>query len=310
MRLKPLIDTMIIDVLNKCNLRCKYCFIVNNSGAREIGPGLKQINAIISMFQKMGGKFLTLSGGEPLLRPDLDAIIRHALSKRLLVTILTNGTMLDTWLNQDSQILLRENGLYIQVSLDGSIPQINDFLRGNNSFSKILRSFYVVRNAGLLHKFSLAVVLTKTNIYDIPSIIELAAQLGVLSVTFTFMHFTSSDDSNIQLLIPTTNEKLWALRTLFRLRGKYKNRLTIRGEPFDNGEYRISHYANLDDFCDIGKILKITVHGDVYPCPYFNNTNYKLGNIYEDFRNIKFILNRLTQFRSRVQQRRLKIRNA
>lgn len=299
---------MTVDITTKCNLKCRYCFIIGNRRTRSTDPTLYNITKIIDNFRVLDGKFLTLSGGEPLLRSDIDDIINYALSQGLHLTILTNGTILDKWImSRRRQYLLDNKCVNIQISLDGSKPQINDILRGKGSFKSVIKSIYITKKLGYVDRLSIAVTLTRKNISDISNIVDLIASFGVPSITFTFLHNLSSKSLNIELLKPSSCETFSALVLLYTLRNKFKNKLVIRGEIFEDIENRICNYALLSDFCDIGNTIKVTTTGDIFPCPYFYAQKYVLGNVYKKPFDLMITLKKLAKFRKLILQRREKI---
>jgi radical SAM protein with 4Fe4S-binding SPASM domain len=85
-----------IELTRRCNLRCPYCYV----GFARDTPSQNELSGeeIFSIFDQIAEKgclFLTLSGGEPFCRDDFRSIYRYALQKGLLITIFTNGTLID-----------------------------------------------------------------------------------------------------------------------------------------------------------------------------------------------------------------------
>lgn len=85
-----------LELTNRCNLNCAHCYInqaANDEAARERELSTEQVKAIIDQMVAAGVLFLTLTGGEPLLRPDFAEIYTYARQKGLLVILFTNGTL-------------------------------------------------------------------------------------------------------------------------------------------------------------------------------------------------------------------------
>ena len=109
-----------------CNLLCRHCYS-NSDGERYDGE-LTTTEALGFIDQLAGFNVpvLLLSGGEPLMRPDLEQLIGAAVDRGIRVTLSSNGTLL----TPEKAVKLRSLGIgYIGVSLDG-IGENNDSFRG------------------------------------------------------------------------------------------------------------------------------------------------------------------------------------
>jgi len=85
------------ELTNRCNFNCAHCYInqpANDEAARQRELSTEQVKVIIDQMVAAGVLFLTLTGGEPLLRPDFAEIYTYARQKGLLVILFTNGTLI------------------------------------------------------------------------------------------------------------------------------------------------------------------------------------------------------------------------
>lgn len=127
---------LILYLTNRCNLRCKHCYM--KSGKRlknELSTG-EWINIINQFCEARLGKYITFSGGEVLLRDDFFYILDHAYNCGLQIQMFSNGTLLN-----DKKINKIIDKVYeIQLSLDGPTPQSNDVIRGKGTFNIILKN--------------------------------------------------------------------------------------------------------------------------------------------------------------------------
>ena len=161
------------DYTRNCNLNCKHCY----SNARAASPKeltTKEALDVVNQLADFGVVALAFSGGEPLARKDFFEVAKHAVDSGLYVSLATNGTLL----NKQTARKLREIGLhYVEISLDGSTPEVHDEFRG-------LKGAFEMTVAGLKNCVeenlcaSVAVTATKRNFKDIPKILELAENLG------------------------------------------------------------------------------------------------------------------------------------
>ena len=119
------------ETTNRCNLTCKHCLLpdagIPISGELTTEEGYR----LIDNLSEAGIESLLLSGGEPLLRPDILDLVRYA-SRSMFVSINTNG-----WFLEQMGEPLKEAGLgSVQVSIDGATAESHDFLRGKGSYER------------------------------------------------------------------------------------------------------------------------------------------------------------------------------
>ena len=102
--------------VRRCNLSCTYCNEFDDHSAPvPIGDVLRRIDRLAAL----GTGIVTLSGGEPLLHPDLDDIIRRIRSHGSIATLITNGYLL----TRDRIRQLNRAGLdHLQISIDNVLP--------------------------------------------------------------------------------------------------------------------------------------------------------------------------------------------
>ena len=137
-------DTLNIYLTNACNLRCSHCFV--NAGkalANELSES--EWNAVLQDFVSLGGKAVTVTGGEPTLRRDFASIVRQAFAAGLKVTILTNGILWDEQMINVLSPYISE----VQISLDGVDEKTNAQIRGEGYFEKIKKTIITFANAGV-----------------------------------------------------------------------------------------------------------------------------------------------------------------
>jgi MoaA/NifB/PqqE/SkfB family radical SAM enzyme len=102
--------------IRRCNLSCAYC----NEYDDHSGPvPTRDVLRRVDLLAALGTGIVTMSGGEPLLHPDLDEIIRRIRSHRAIATVITNGYLL----SPDRIRRLNRAGLdHLQISIDNVIP--------------------------------------------------------------------------------------------------------------------------------------------------------------------------------------------
>lgn len=102
--------------IRRCNLSCAYC---NEYDAHSAPVPTRDVLRRVDFLAALGTGIVTLSGGEPLLHPDLDEIIRRIRQHGVIATLITNGYLL----SRDRIKRLNRAGLdHLQISIDNVVP--------------------------------------------------------------------------------------------------------------------------------------------------------------------------------------------
>jgi radical SAM protein with 4Fe4S-binding SPASM domain len=134
------------NVTRRCNLHCQHCYASarNQPHPEELSP--EEGLALVDELGRCRVPALVFSGGDPLLRPDLLALIRRACEHGIHAALSTNGTLIDA----SCARALRDAGVgYVGVSVDGIGP-LHDRFRGlAGAYETALRGLRHCRDAGL-----------------------------------------------------------------------------------------------------------------------------------------------------------------
>lgn len=174
-------------ITDRCNLQCSMCGVweryESDSGVEELST--KEWKAVIRSAVKLRTVLLSITGGEPLLRPDLFEIIRYARQRGIAVHLCSNGTML----NHQNVNQLRESGVNtVSISVESTVPEIHDSLRGVGTFEKAIRGIRLLRENAPSIKISINFVITPENFRNMSEMIPFAEMLGVHQVKFAPLH--------------------------------------------------------------------------------------------------------------------------
>src|SRR5215469_1759936 len=102
--------------MRRCNLDCTYC---NEFDDTSKPVPLEEIKRRLDALAEMGTSIITISGGEPLMHPDLDEVIRHIRKRGMIAGLITNGF----FLNKERIERLNQAGLeHLQSSIDNVAP--------------------------------------------------------------------------------------------------------------------------------------------------------------------------------------------
>src|ERR1700732_1204360 len=100
----------------RCNLACTYC---NEFDDFSKPVPLEEMKSRLDILAGMGTSVITISGGEPLMHPEIDQIIRHIRHRGMIAGMITNGFFLD----KKTIEKLNEAGLeHLQISIDNAVP--------------------------------------------------------------------------------------------------------------------------------------------------------------------------------------------
>jgi radical SAM protein with 4Fe4S-binding SPASM domain len=185
-----------LDITYRCNERCEHCYLDHDDRGEmttaEIGGLLRQL-------ADAGVFFLTLSGGEPLIRRDCFEIIEEARSLGFNVKLKTNAVLI----REKEARRLRSLGVeQVQISLYSHRPEVHDGItKVPGSLKRTLAGVRLLRSAGL--KVTLANVLMPSNFQDSEGVRAIAAELGAhytLDPTITPM--MDGDTSVLRLRLP------------------------------------------------------------------------------------------------------------
>lgn len=197
-----------LHVSNTCNLSCHHCLVDASPKAMK-GISTEEWKRIIAEALELGVKRFYITGGEPLLRDDIFELLDAIVTGGADVVIMTNGTLLKGEVLKNIARFDPEK-LKIQISLDGSTPEINDTIRGMGTFKSAIKGIKNVIKAGF--KPSIATTVMRLNADDVPNITRLAAELGADYHHLLFAHKRGRSTTAADLSSPPTSKVIEAVR--------------------------------------------------------------------------------------------------
>lgn len=219
-----------ISITGRCNLHCQYCFYANEMQSRQDLPGEKWL----SFFEELGQlatRDVCLSGGEVFIRPDLWDLIDGVIANRMQYSILTNGTVITEKILSSFEIGKRRKRLSsIQVSIDGSCPEIHDKSRGKGSFNKAIRGLRLLKEAGF--PVTSRVTVNRYNVDDLENTARLLLDdIGLVSFGTNDAMPMGAGCNNQASITLRPEQQLKAMKTLSRLEERYNGRVTATAGP-------------------------------------------------------------------------------
>lgn len=259
------------NLTSRCNLLCPHCYMdagrksEHELSTEEIKKGMDEIAGLNTRLM------MVLTGGEPLLRPDIFDIVEYASEKGFITVMGSNGTLMTAKILHN----LKERGLTgIGVSLDSINAANHDAFRCYyGSWGLAVNALKMANDIGL--KTQMDVTLTDVNSTEVDALIELGVELSVQAVNFFFLVCTGRARRSY---ISVGNYES-ALRTV-AVKAAQEQRIMVRLRcaPHVN---RILHEEGLssptEKGCPAGlSYVRIDPEGNVTPCPYMP---VSIGNI-------------------------------
>ncbi len=174
-----------IEVTGACNLRCRMCLVSYRPALHRIAGSmrLEQFRRIVDALPEL--ETITLQGlGEPLLAPDLLAMVEHATARGLRVGFNTNATLLH---REAAERLVAARLSWLCISIDGARAETYQSIRGGGRFERVVGNVRglveVMRARGAtLPELSIVFVAMRRNVAELPDMVRLCRELGVLAL--------------------------------------------------------------------------------------------------------------------------------
>jgi PqqA peptide cyclase len=249
--------TLLAELTHRCPLHCPYCSNPLDLIRAESELETEDWKRVFTEAKRLGVLQLGLSGGEPLLRKDLEELAAHARSEGLYSTLVTSGL----GLTRARAERLKAGGLeHIQISIQDSDPEIAERIAGVRSVKHKQAAAAIVRELGFA--FTVNVVLHRANLDRLGAIIDLAADLGADRVELANTQYYGWGLQNRASLMPTREQVERSREVAERAIQRYRGRMQITYVLPD-------YYEAFPKACygGWGKLyLVITPNGMVLPC--------------------------------------------
>ncbi len=200
---------LIAELSYRCPLRCPYCSNPLEWASIRDGLDAAAWARVFGDAAKLGCVHVGLTGGEPSVRRDLDAIVASAGAAGLYVHLVTSGLPLDP----AALPALRDAGLRsVQLSIQDAEPDASDAIAGTASFARKLAVARAVRVASL--SLTINVVLHRRNLDRVTALIELARELDADRLELAHVQYDGWALPNRRALLPTPQQVERAGRTV------------------------------------------------------------------------------------------------
>jgi MoaA/NifB/PqqE/SkfB family radical SAM enzyme len=190
-RHQPPGPVVIWNLIRRCNLTCKHCYSIS---ADKDFPGelsTEEVFTVMDDLKAFGVPVLILSGGEPLLRPDIFDISRRAKEMGFYVGLSTNGTMID-----ESNIdAIADIGYdYVGISIDGVRETHDMFRRKQGAFDESMHGIRLCHDAGI--KVGMRFTLTMDNAHELPELLAIMEQEKIDKFYLSHLNYAGRGNKN------------------------------------------------------------------------------------------------------------------
>lgn len=213
---------LLAELSYRCPLHCVFCY--NPVDHSTIGPELStdQWLRTLDEARALGAVQLGLSGGEPLVRDDLEIIVKHAHQLGYYINLITSGVGLSERRLGD----LKRAGLdHIQLSFQDSTRELNDFLSNTRTFELKQRVAWMIKDQG--YPMVLNCVLHRLNLPHVGQIIDMAIEMDADYLELANTQYYGWALRNRAALLPTREQLEHAESVVNERRAKYGKRCQI-----------------------------------------------------------------------------------
>ena len=248
---------LLAELTYRCPLQCPYCSNPVDFARHGTELATDDWLRVLREARALGAMQLGFSGGEPLLRQDLEILIAEARQLGYYSNLITSGIGMDA----ERVAAFKTAGLdHIQISFQASSEELNNFLGGTASFAHKLEMARAVKAQG--YPMVLNIVLHRQNIDQIEDIIRMTIELKADYVELASTQYYGWSKLNLDALLPTRAQLTRAEAIAHRYQAQMKDRMKILYVVPD-------YYENRPKACMNGWgsiFLTVTPEGAALPC--------------------------------------------
>jgi MoaA/NifB/PqqE/SkfB family radical SAM enzyme len=263
-----------LEVTAHCDMVCSHCSVRSQTGRGSDSPFDRIIEAL-GGFRDAGGEYLTLSGGEPGLRPDLPELIDEAHRIGFEITVFTNGRAVS---GPVLDALVRAGGT-LALSLDGPTAPVHEALRGPGTFAPAMDALHRAMNELGGRHIILSSVLSRPLLGKAPLMWEFANNSGVGTLYLDI--FEPVGPGQVHPLAPVPEEMVGPVLQLLDIAdGQSSMRLAFsENDDLLNGR---SVFSLRQPESFLGRTIKLQADGWAMPGPFYYAPQFRLGRPIED----------------------------
>ena len=289
---KPSGPVVIWNLIRRCNLTCKHCYSIS---ADIDFPGeldTQQVFRVMDDLRAFGVPVLILSGGEPLLRPDIYDISQRAKDMGFYTGLSTNGTLID---EATIERIAAVGYDYVGISIDGIRETHDRFRQKRGAFDASMHAIRLCRDAGI--KIGMRFTPTQDNAHELPKLLDLMGEEAIDKLYVSHLNYAGRGNRNRRSDVVHQTTR-WVMELLFEtcwadIQSGCKREF-VTGNNDADGVYllqwvrrnvperyaylhkRLSQWGGNSSGVNIANIDNL---GNVHPDTFW--WNYNLGNVKE-----------------------------
>jgi pyrroloquinoline quinone biosynthesis protein E len=249
--------TLVAELTYRCPLHCIYCSNPMDFAAHRDALDTQAWLRVLREAEGLGVVQLNLSGGEPLLRSDLETLVQEAERLQLYTNLITSALPLE----RARLARLRDLGLdNVQISIQDTTAQAAERIAGRKSFERKLAAARWVKELEL--PLTLNVVLHRENLDRIEDIVALAESLGADRLELANTQYLGWALANRQALLPSASQLERARTAARAARERLRGRMEVLYVTPD-------YYSDVPKACMDGwgrRFIVVSPDGLVLPC--------------------------------------------
>lgn len=249
--------TLLAELTYRCPLRCPYCSNPLDYKARKGELTTEDWRRVLREAEDLGVLQVTFTGGEPLLRTDLEELVTEAARLKLYSTLITSAVPL----RRERLERLAQAGLdAVQISVQDTDPEAADRLAGTGCFAQKIEAARWVKELDL--PLTLNVVLHRQNLDHVEAVIALAEELSADRLELANTQYLGWALPNREALLPTRQQLARAKDVATAAKARLKGKMEILFVLPD-------YYSDRPKACMNGwgqRYLLVAPDGLVQPC--------------------------------------------
>ncbi len=284
-------------ITNKCNLKCKHCYLGKLDGFEL---PFEKADEIVDTIINSNVMEVTISGGECLTYKGIEKIIKKFLINGIKVDVFTNALLLKNVLDKIDSDILNKSALLFYVSVDG-LKSSHEQIRGKNTFDKTIENIKYAIEKG--YPVVTNTVINKINYCDIMDMIVLLKQMGVKDVQLSNLIVQGSADNSMKISLSEQMALKEKINDLYKEHPEF-GYIYYSEVPDSDGVRKVYSLSNgKKDFigndnwkCTAG-VARVTIdsNGKVYCCPFIKDSylgdlnKENLSEVWDNVNRFKFL---------------------
>jgi len=188
---KPPGPVVIWNLIRRCNLTCKHCYSISADTDFKGELSTEEVYTVMDDLKGFKVPVLILSGGEPLLRPDIFDVSKRAKAMGFYVGLSTNGTLI----TEENIKKIAEIGYdYVGISLDGIKETHDEFRQKKGSFDASLHAVKLCKQHGI--KVGIRFTLTQHNSHELPQLLDLMDEHDIDKFYLSHLNYAGRGNRN------------------------------------------------------------------------------------------------------------------